>query len=170
MLYEKSGIDEELLRRYQRQSAGEGVHLGDSLHGAPLSYFVAKSDGLYCGVGMRHLKDAEKSGGTEQSWKLRRIYLDEIYKHTTQPWIACCSEIPQAEFLKFVEEAAAIYRTGRGRQNLKRWVAGIERQLLRESRLAIKRSVAQGGHGVEYGAKVASDMKEFVAGMKKLIR
>ncbi len=170
LLYEKSGMDAELLRRYQRQSAGEGVYLGNSFHGAPLSYYVAKSDGLYCGVGRQHLLDAEKSGGTEQSWKLRHIYLDEIYRHTRLPWIECCSDIPQADFLKFVEEAAAIYRTGGGRQNLQRWMVSVERKSLRESRQAIKGYVAQGAYDVAYGVKITSDTKKFIAEMKKLIR
>lgn len=176
LLYEKSGIDAELLGRYKRQSGGEGVYLGNSFHGAPLSYYVAKSDGLYCGVGRRHLLDAEKSGGTEASWKLRRIYLDEIFKNTSLPWIECCLDISQEDFLKSVEEAAGIYRIGRARTNLQHWSIDVASRSIRSMQLTFKslgtEKTADGvnPYGADYRAGVRRDTKKFIAALKKLVR
>ena len=174
LLIEKSKIDNGLLQRYQRQSAGQGVYLGNSFHGAPLSNFVANSDGLYCGVGERHLEDAEIAGSSEISWKLRRIYLDAIYENTLLPWTECCFDIPQDRFLKVVDAAAAIYRTGRARRNLQRWTVDIERRSLRNMQHTFKslgmQKTANGTnpYGAEYRAAVRRDTKKFIADLKKL--
>ena len=176
LLVEKSQLDKDLLRRYQRQSAGQGVYLGNSFHGAALANFIKNSDGLYCGVGGRHLKDAEAAGGSEASWKLRRIYLNAVYQVTLLPWLQCCHETSTDDLLKFVEEAAAIHRGDQARKNLRSWGADIENRTLRGMYEHFKINDLQKTENSteafrkEYRAGIQRDTMKFISDLKKLAK
>lgn len=167
LLLEKANIDADLLLRYKRQSARQGVYLGNSFHGWPLSYYVKRSDGLFCGVGTRYLIEAEKAGPTQVSWVVRKIYLDAFYEYTSLPWWECCMDVSQEEFLGMVKEASVLYQKQPLKAAFRRWAIGIEKRTRRDLEAMMRKQKDYPAYSQEYRTQVQRDTAKFLKEFKR---
>ena len=170
LFLEKAVFDASLLSNFRKHSIGNGIYLGNSYHAVPLAYRIPNSEGLYCGIGDRYLKEAEKSGGTQASWKLRKIYLEEFYKSTHLPWWECCMDVSQEDFLKLVKEASVIYRRGGLKRNLQIWASQIERQSLHDLEAALKKLEKSGENTSAYRGSTTRDTRKFLNELRELVK
>ena len=170
LLKEKTNIDSQTLRKFLKHAASDGVRLGSTLHGAPLSSFVPESDGFYCGAGMKYLRQGEQAGGTKESWKLRQVYLNAYFPYIGWPWYACGPEVSQEEFLERVAAAFKAYRDPETKALFEGWVREVEGKMRIEMRRASATSDAPPEEWASERAFVKKEGQKFLRELKRRTR